>query len=55
MINTDTLAVDSDDHLIYNPRTDTLLYDVDGVGGRAATIVAQFNNVRLTAADILII
>ncbi|MET0528253.1 MAG: calcium-binding protein [Microvirga sp.] len=49
------LAVDSDDHLIYNTRTDTLLYDVDGVGGRAATIVAQFNNVRLTAADILII
>lgn len=48
-------AVDGNDHLIYNTRTDTLLYDVDGVGGRAATIVAQFNNVNLKASDFLII
>jgi Ca2+-binding RTX toxin-like protein len=48
-------GLDSNDYVIFNTRTDTLLYDADGAGGRAAIAIAQFNNVTLTAGDILII
>ncbi|MBF9198186.1 calcium-binding protein [Microvirga terrestris] len=50
-----TGARDSNDYLIYNPVTDDLLYDRDGSGRAAAVKIADFNNVRLSAADILII
>jgi Ca2+-binding RTX toxin-like protein len=48
-------ALDPNDYLIYNPRTDDLLYDADGNGDGLAIKIADFNNVRLSAADILII
>jgi Ca2+-binding RTX toxin-like protein len=48
-------ALDSNDYLIYNPVTDDLIYDSNGSGAGGTTKIADFNNVRLTAADILII
>ena len=48
-------ALDANDYLIYNRTTDDLFYDSDGSGRGAAIKIADFNNVNLTAADILII
>lgn len=48
-------ALDSNDYLIYNPVTDDLIYDSNGSRAGGTLKIADFNNVRLTAADILII
>jgi Ca2+-binding RTX toxin-like protein len=48
-------ALDSNDYLIYNPVTDDLIYDSNGSGAGGTLKIADFNNVRLTAADILIV
>jgi Ca2+-binding RTX toxin-like protein len=48
-------ALDSNDYLIYNPATDDLIYDSNGSRPGGALKIADFNNVRLTAADILIV
>jgi len=48
-------ALDRNDYLIFNRATDDLFYDADGSGRGAAIKIADFNNVNLKAADILII
>ena len=48
-------ALDTNDYLIYNPVTDDLIYDSNGSRPGGTLKIADFNNVRLTAADILII
>lgn len=48
-------ALDRNDYLIFNPATDDLLYDSNGSAAGGVVKIADLNNVRLTAADILII
>lgn len=48
-------ALDTNDYLIYNPATDDLIYDSNGSRSGGTSKIADLNNVRLTAADILII
>lgn len=48
-------ALDANDYLIYNPVTDDLIYDSNGSNPGGTLKIADFNNVRLSAADILII
>ena len=49
-------AIDSDDHLFYNPRTGTLSYDADGNGAVAAVQIATLSaGLGITHADIVVI
>ncbi|MGO4389587.1 calcium-binding protein [Microvirga sp. 2YAF29] len=47
-------ALDLNDYLIYNPVTDDLIYDSNGSRPGGTMKIADFNNIRLSAADILI-
>ena len=53
-----TAAQDASDRLVYNKNTGVLLFDADGVGGKAALVVCQLGDglhPTLTAADIILI
>jgi len=55
MLAIGTAALTPDQHLVYNPQTGALLYDIDGSGGAAAVLIATLSgHPVLSAADIII-
>lgn len=52
--NTKGLAMDKDDRLVFNTTNDTLYFDPDGSGSKAAVALVKFkNNINLARQDIV--
>jgi Ca2+-binding RTX toxin-like protein len=52
---TDNIAQDTNDRFIYRTTDDTLWFDIDGSGSKAAVLIANVqNNTTVTAGDILL-
>ncbi|WP_020186349.1 calcium-binding protein [Methylopila sp. 73B] len=50
-----SIALDADDHILYDSSTGSLFYDADGVGGSAALLFATLtSSPSLSAADFLV-